>query len=87
MHILFIVFLLQLIVLLKNSLGYLLKDVYEKLSHRNWTQDEDQMILQNISGTLSLKDLRISLVCRTNDQITERKIEIKKALKAQNAKL
>ena len=54
---------------------------YEKemLSHRPWSYEEDQMILKNINGFLSLKDLRRSLICRSNDQITSRKNEIKKS--------
>ena len=50
----------------------------EILSHRPWSCEEDQMIIKNINGTLSLKDLRSSLICRTNDQIAARKKEIKK---------
>ena len=49
------------------------------LSHRPWSYEEDQMILKNINGFLSLKDLRRSLICRSNDQITSRKNEIKKS--------
>ena len=50
----------------------------EKLSHREWTEEEDQIILKNISGTISLKELRLMLICRSNEQISSRKKEIKK---------
>ena len=57
------------------------KIIYEKeiLSLRPWTIEEDQMILKNINGVLSLKDLRSSLICRKNDQIASRKKELKKS--------
>ena len=49
----------------------------EKLSHRDWTEQEDEMIIKNICGSISLKELRTMLVCRSNEQIASRKKFIK----------
>ena len=51
----------------------------EKLSRKEWTREEDQMIVKNIASSICLKDIRIMLICRSNEQIAARKKEIKKA--------
>lgn len=63
-----------------------LKNIIEiqkvELSKRNWTKEEDQIIINHISTSIKNKDLEKMLICRTVNDIKKRRTLIKKQFKS-----
>lgn len=52
-----------------------------ELSKRNWSQEEDKIIIDHLSTTIKNKDLAKMLICRTVNDIKKRRALLKKQFK------